>query len=276
LRETPSPAKSDGADWDERDLVRTVPRDPLALDIGPVQEAHGREPMESFTLSPPDPSELPAHAADSMTDVDFDQVSRVAAADEAEDEAIIEAAKRGSLTPLDFETTRERMESRRTPRVESEYDEVIESDEIPIVTPEGGTSWRLSLVAFFITLALGVTIGLIWGYNLGVRKAAELAGTEGERQAWSEAPVSEPTSGAGQAILPPATPPVGVSKTSGRMLVRSTPDGARVTIDGQARGETPLDLHNMPFGEYDVHVSRDGFAPVTRRITLSKNIPFFF
>jgi hypothetical protein len=74
-------------------------------------------------------------------------------------------------------------------------------------------------------------------------------------------------------VVPPPSPPVGVSPTTGRMLVRSAPEGARVTINEQVRGQTPLDLHNMPFGEYEVRVSRDGYVPVTRQITLSAKHP---
>jgi hypothetical protein len=154
-----------------------------------------------------------------------------------------------------------------------EDDVAVDTEDIPIVTPEGGTSWRLSVVAFFVTLAIGLTIGLVWGYNLGARKAAAEFAAAHENAGGSDAPASAPTSGAGQAVLPPAVPPVGVSSTTGRMLVRSTPEGAQVTIDGEPRGETPLDLHNVPFGDYEVRVSRAGFEPVSRRVSLSAKHP---
>ncbi len=68
-----------------------------------------------------------------------------------------------------------------------------------------------------------------------------------------------------QAAAAPATP--------GRLLVRSTPAGAVVTIDGMRRGTTPLALRDMAIGTYTVQVSREGFQPVERRVSLSSDQP---
>ena len=50
----------------------------------------------------------------------------------------------------------------------------------------------------------------------------------------------------------------GVSST-GVLEVRSEPSAARVTIDGQARGSTPLTLRDMTPGDYQVVLERAGW-----------------
>lgn len=52
------------------------------------------------------------------------------------------------------------------------------------------------------------------------------------------------------------------------LLVSSDPPGADVTVDGRARGRTPL-VVALPPGPYAVAISRPGFAPVARAVTLA-------
>jgi serine/threonine protein kinase len=60
---------------------------------------------------------------------------------------------------------------------------------------------------------------------------------------------------------------------SGRLFVRSTPDGAGVVVDGKSRGVTPLDLGELAFGTYTIKVSHPGHDTRQRRVTLSKRRP---
>ena len=55
----------------------------------------------------------------------------------------------------------------------------------------------------------------------------------------------------------------------GWLLVRTTPPGARVTLDGVERGYTPLSLKDVPFGSYRIEVSYAGFRSQTQDVTLS-------
>lgn len=63
------------------------------------------------------------------------------------------------------------------------------------------------------------------------------------------------------------------SESSGRLLVRSSPAGAWVTLNGKDVGVTPLTLRVLPFGTHLVRVRRDGYGDEERRVTLSAARP---
>ncbi len=57
----------------------------------------------------------------------------------------------------------------------------------------------------------------------------------------------------------------------GLLSVSSTPFGAKVTVDGQAVGETPLSLDNVLIGQRQVAVSMDGYtAPAAKTVLVSQ------
>jgi hypothetical protein len=55
----------------------------------------------------------------------------------------------------------------------------------------------------------------------------------------------------------------------GRILVRSRPAGARVTVDGKDYGSTPATVRGLPYGAHQVKVVRDGYAPEDRRVVVT-------
>jgi hypothetical protein len=67
---------------------------------------------------------------------------------------------------------------------------------------------------------------------------------------------------------PPRTAPT-ETRGSGWLLVRTSPPGATVTIDGVNRGQTPLSLRDVPFGTHAVAISQTGFEERTREVNLS-------
>jgi len=78
----------------------------------------------------------------------------------------------------------------------------------------------------------------------------------------------------------PATPPANErtrgkreSVPPGKLLIRSTPSGARVSINGRVRGRTPLILRDMPLRVLAVTVSQPGYKPSEQRVALSAARP---
>jgi serine/threonine-protein kinase len=71
-------------------------------------------------------------------------------------------------------------------------------------------------------------------------------------------------------VAPPAAAPVA---TSGTLRVVSEPAGARVLVDGQARGHSPLELAELSFGSHEVRVEQAGYEPERRRIELEAGAP---
>ena len=76
------------------------------------------------------------------------------------------------------------------------------------------------------------------------------------------------------AVPPPAAEPARAEPPApvlGRLLVRSTPAGATVRIDGRSRGRTPLTVRDLPLGSHTVIVSRPGYEPERRTLDLTRD-----
>jgi hypothetical protein len=78
----------------------------------------------------------------------------------------------------------------------------------------------------------------------------------------------------------PATPPANErprgrreSAPPGKLLIRSTPSGARVSINGRSRGRTPLILRDMPLRVLTVTLSHPGYKANEQRVALSAARP---
>jgi hypothetical protein len=69
-----------------------------------------------------------------------------------------------------------------------------------------------------------------------------------------------------QTVAPAPAPP-------GRMLVRSLPPGARVRVDGQARGETPVAVRGLTLGPHTLTVTAPGLPAWEREVTLTADRP---
>jgi hypothetical protein len=60
---------------------------------------------------------------------------------------------------------------------------------------------------------------------------------------------------------------------AGRLLIRSTPAGATVSVDGVEKGSTPLALRDVEYGTHTVTVTRSGYVAESRRVALSASRP---
>jgi hypothetical protein len=57
------------------------------------------------------------------------------------------------------------------------------------------------------------------------------------------------------------------------VLVRSTPSGARVIVDGEVRGVTPLASRDLSLAEHTIEVAYPGYDAGQRRVTLTARRP---
>ena len=80
-----------------------------------------------------------------------------------------------------------------------------------------------------------------------------------------QAPVARTAPEAAAAPNAPAAP--------GRLLVRSTPSGASVTVDDVARGVTPLTLRDLALGSRTIAVELRGYLAEERRVVLTRARP---
>lgn len=163
--------------------------------------------------------------------------------------------------------------------------------------PTRSALWPLGLA-----LILGVSFGFAAGYEVasGQRRpeaapaaapaAAAQATSERSAREFTESAVREPAAAAtpgtptAQASLTPnaanvARPPAGAQMAvsppaaAGRLLIRSTPAGARVMLDGRDVGETPLTVRGVARGPHTVRVVRDGYVAEQRRVNVSAASP---
>jgi hypothetical protein len=94
-------------------------------------------------------------------------------------------------------------------------------------------------------------------------------------QSTDSAPAAASTSGraGGPSDVPGSSPaitaPVAGPTAAGRLLVRSTPAGARVFVDGDEVGETPVTMREITPGAHTIRVMHDGYVPQERRVVIS-------
>jgi hypothetical protein len=157
-------------------------------------------------------------------------------------------------------------------------------------------SWRRALV---VIVAAGVVVTLagfyFYGFSGFSREAATSGGsfalppaaTDTEVAVAADEPVAPETAvaGAGQeteaVVAPPVVaPPEVIAAGSepaapgvGQLVIRSSPAGALVTLDGTRAGTTPVSLSDVPFGQHVVQVARPGFVPAVETIELGATSP---
>lgn len=137
-------------------------------------------------------------------------------------------------------------------------------------------------------LILATLVGALFGFAAGYmarpralqspppQAAAGAAGNEIESGAAAPVPAPGSTEASRTPTPEPDVPspkaPPAAEKV-GRLLVRSSPAGATVDVDGVPRGVTPLALRDLDLGTREITVSRSGYAPESRRIVLTEARP---
>ena len=70
------------------------------------------------------------------------------------------------------------------------------------------------------------------------------------------------------AAAPAASAPA--AWTAGRLNIRSTPPGAKVSVDDRFVGQTPTSVRDLREGPHSVRITRDGYAVHDRRVVITR------
>ena len=147
------------------------------------------------------------------------------------------------------------------------------------VTFASGHSPRFGGLALILAALVGAVFGFAAGYMARPRALqsappqAIAAGTENDLKPTAPAPTSSSEKTEARKAPTPAPKAPLAPERIGRLLVRSTPSGASVAVDGVARGVTPLALRDLDLGAREITVSRRGYDPEERRIVLTRARP---
>jgi hypothetical protein len=154
--------------------------------------------------------------------------------------------------------------------------------------------WPLGLA-----LVVGIALGFAFGYGFGVREQSASTAPPPPGREFTERAVAEPTkvddpkvqlpldpaakteavrltpdTTASTTAAPAPTKPAQTRTTGpGRLVIRSTPAGALVAVDGHDSGKTPVTVRDLPAGAHRVRITHEGFAPVERRVTITRARP---
>jgi hypothetical protein len=148
---------------------------------------------------------------------------------------------------------------------------------------------RSSIAPLAFALVIGAALGFAAGFGVGTSggsgesanpsiAAATLSDSNGGSAAATDAGAAATTGSARtftEATVPPVAsraggaPRAAAAPVVGSLLVRSTPLGARVFVDGREYGRTPVTVGNLARGGHRVRVTRDGYAPDERQVTIT-------
>jgi len=85
----------------------------------------------------------------------------------------------------------------------------------------------------------------------------------------SQAPSESPAPSSAPAAKSSVPPVAQIAATPGRLIVRSTPAGALLVVDGRRRGQTPFTVRDLTLGPHTVEVGRPGYVPHKESVVLS-------
>jgi TonB family protein len=123
----------------------------------------------------------------------------------------------------------------------------------------------------------GVSAGLILG-GAAVLFLLALVGAgiiiyRSQQQAADPTPSAPTTTVVTQVAAPSPVEPTQPPAPTGALHVESQPPGATVTVNGEAKGVTPLDLPGLPLASYEVKLDLRGFEPRTQSVSLTAEAP---
>jgi hypothetical protein len=155
---------------------------------------------------------------------------------------------------------------------------------------------RSAVWPLVLALVVGIAIGFAGGFFAGSREQPSTVAAVAPTPA---APAPTPAGNPASATAPPppnseqrtqnselktqnAEPknlksesnnPKSPAPSEGRLLVRSHPAGARVSVDGKDYGVTPATVRELAAGAHRIKITHEGFAPQERRVVISASRP---
>ena len=169
-----------------------------------------------------------------------------------------------------------------------------DTEPVSVLERSRSAMWPLAL-ALIVGVALALGFGA--GYAVGSRDrvVTTVAAGPGGSPSPSAPPGREFTEGAvGESPKPTAAPtpaPPAVAQApaveptpspapgrtavadAGRLLVKSTPSGARVFVDGRDHGRTPATIRDLGRGSHRVRLVQEGYATEERRVAINPTHP---
>jgi len=142
--------------------------------------------------------------------------------------------------------------------------------------PSHSSVWPIGVAA-----VIGLAVGFGVGYTVAIRDHAAAPSAVATPAPVIVAPAAAPRPPVEPPAAKPEPPPAATAPVeqpavpvfAGRVLVRSTPPGARVFVDGKDRGQTPVVITELARGEHRVRVLRDGYTAAERRVFLTPSQP---
>jgi serine/threonine protein kinase len=109
----------------------------------------------------------------------------------------------------------------------------------------------------------------------GSQSAADTATSAAGGAAASDSKTNPGSSDAAGARAAPSsrTPTATATAKTGQVIVRSTPPGARATVDGRDVGVTPLTLRDLTPGAHTIRVSLNGYGTREQRVVVDPKRP---
>jgi serine/threonine protein kinase len=262
--------------------VAEPPPDESAL-VRELARAESRLPLEPSTvdgrarpLTPESPVEPPALVVEPQPQPRIDEPRLPIVESQETPEPLLAGTRpqtvelKGGPITLDEITPRA-----RRPATSVDFTELTQAP--PGALESDRSRSALSPLAF--ALVIGIALGFAAGFGVGLRRASApadtpaLTGAEGAAATTgaagqSEAPKPAPPAAAQPEPTQPASPPT-EAPVVGSLLVRSTPPGARVFVDGREYGLTPVTVGNLARGVHRVRVVRNGYAADEQQLTIT-------
>ena len=141
---------------------------------------------------------------------------------------------------------------------------------------------RTAIWPLALALGVGMAVGFGGGFFVGSREQpTPVAAATSVTSTAPASPGKEFTESAVAAPAPAAAPNLELRTQNsepknlkspaadGRLMVRTRPAGARVSVDGREHGRTPVTVRDLARGAHRVTITRDGYAPEERRIVIT-------